>query len=77
MRQSVSKRLRTGEHKRDRIEKTPQFAGIIFNLWFTRDVRAVERYNTRLVPLLDKREQMHARMAEINVHQISSVAAQQ
>src|SRR5262245_62370109 len=41
------------------------------------DVRAVERYNTRLVPLLDKRKQVHARMAEINVHQISSVAPQQ
>jgi len=74
---TIGERLRTGEYERDRIEKTPQFAGIIFNLWFMRDVGAMERYYARLVPLLDKRKQVHARMAEVNVHQISSVAAQQ
>src|SRR5204863_3355506 len=75
--QSIGKRLRTREHERDGVEKTPKFARIIFNLWFMRDVRAVERYNAWLVPLLDKWKQVHAGMAEINVHQISSVAPQQ
>jgi len=32
--QSIGERLRTCKHERDRVEKTPQFAGIIFNLWF-------------------------------------------
>src|SRR5437016_1047273 len=41
------------------------------------DVGAVERYNTGLVPLLDKRKQVHTSVAEINVHQIGSVAPQQ
>ena len=75
--QSIGERLRTREYERDGIEKTPQFAGIVLNLWFMRDVCAVERYNAGLVSLLDKRKEMHAGMAEINVHQISSVAAQQ
>src|SRR5207248_5372792 len=70
--QSIGERLRTGEHERDGIEKTPQFAGIIFNLWFIRDVCAVERYNARFVPLFDKRKQVHAGMAEINVDRKST-----
>ena len=76
MDQPVSQRLGTREDERDCIKKTTQFARIIFDLGFVCDVRAMERYHARFVPLLDEREQVHAGMAKINVHKIGAVPLQ-
>ena len=73
MNQPVNKRLGTREHKRDRIEKTAQFCRIILDLGFVGDVGAMERYDAWLVPLLDERKQVHAGMAEINMHEVGAV----
>src|SRR5215471_4983614 len=71
--QSFGERLGAGEDEWDSIEQTLQLSGVIFNLRFMRDIGAMERYDTRFMPLLNKRKQVHASMAEINMHEISAV----
>ena len=40
------------------------------------DVRTVERDHARFVPGFDEWQQMHTRMAEVDVHQLGTAAAQ-
>jgi hypothetical protein len=76
MNQPISERLGTREHEWNRTKKTPQFCRIILDLGFVRNVSAMERDHAWLVPLLDKRKQVHAGMAKIDMHKIGAVPLQ-
>src|SRR5437660_12084808 len=68
--QSIGERLRTRQNQRHKIKQAAQLYRIIGDVVLDRDVGAVERNYARLVPLLDKRQQMHASVTKINVHEI-------
>ena len=72
--QSFGERLRPREHQRHRVEQLFQLRSVIADIFFLVHIGAVKRDDTRLVPALDERQEMHASVPEINVHQVSAAA---
>jgi hypothetical protein len=68
--QSAPQRLRTRQDQRDRLKHLAELRLVADLALAQRDIGAVERDNTGFIPGLDKREQMHTGMPEIDVHEL-------
>src|ERR1041384_3922495 len=75
--QTFRERFRARQDERHRVEQILQLRSVIANILFLGDVGAVKRNDTRFVPALDERQQMHAGMPEINMHQVGATPFQQ
>ena len=70
--QALRQRFRTRQHQRHGVEQILQLRTVIANVLFLRHVRAMKGNDTGLVPAFDERQQMHASVPEINMHQIGA-----
>ncbi len=75
--QPIRKRTTARKHQRHRAEELLQLRAVIADVLLLRDIGAMKRNHARLIPALDERQQVHAGVAEINVHQIGAAPLQQ
>ena len=75
--QPIRQRVGTRQDERDGVEQVAQFRTVIADVFFLRDIGAVKRNDTRLVPALDEGQEMHAGMPEIDMHQVRAAPLQQ
>ena len=73
----IGQRSGTREDQRNGVEQAAQFRAVIANVFFLRDIRAVKRNDTRLIPAFDEGQEMHAGVPEIDMHQVRAAPFQE
>ena len=75
--QPLQQTVRPRQHQRHRLQQLPQPPLVTRIIRPRLHIHPVKRHHTRLRPSLQKRQQMHPRMPEVNMHQIHLPPLQQ